>query len=80
MTLKMTLTVGEEDWERIKKLARDSEAESEAEVLRQALRLYEFFLKEELEGAKFVIQRSGKPPAPLEIFGGPRPRLRLVTD
>ena len=47
-------------WERLKKIKEDSEASSYADVIKEALRLYEFLWNEDEKGSEFIIKRDSK--------------------
>lgn len=49
--VRMTLDLSEAAFKRLQELHRLSEFESKADVIREALRVYEFLLKAALEGA-----------------------------
>lgn len=55
--------------ERLKRLQEKTEAASYAEVIRNALQLYEALIEEVESGAKIFADRDGKT-YPLQIFAG----------
>lgn len=60
-TIRVTLDLTKEFYERLEALERVSSAASKASVLRDALRVYEFMVKHTLKGDRFVwIDRSGQ--------------------
>lgn len=54
--------------ERLKALQEKTEASSYAEVVRNALQLYEALINETDNGARILVERNGSS-APLVIFG-----------
>ena len=54
---------------RLKKLQEVTEAASYAEVVRNALRLYETLVEEHIDGAELMIKKDGVI-APLHVFAG----------
>jgi hypothetical protein len=58
---RVQMDLAESSYERLMKLKEIVEASSYSEVMRDALRLYEFVLKNDAEGNKFLIEdKSGK--------------------
>ena len=64
--VQMDLT--EKSFERLKGLKDKTEAGSYSEVMRDALRLYEFVLSKDLEGSKFFIEETGKGLTEIKVF------------
>lgn len=68
-TKRVQLEMPPKAYERLVNLKVETEASNYAEVLRNALVLYEFFVQKTNEDAKFFIEgRDGKI-APLPLFG-----------
>ena len=64
--VQMDLT--EKSFERLKDLKNKAEAGSYSEVMKDALRVYEFVLSKDLEGSKFFIEEAGKALTEIKIF------------
>ena len=64
--VQMDLT--EKSLERLKDLKSKAEASSYGEVMKDALRVYEYILNKDLEGSKFFIEETGKAPAEVKLF------------
>lgn len=47
-------------WDRLNRLKDTTEASSYADVIKEALRLYEFLIEEDDKGSEFVIRRGEK--------------------
>lgn len=54
--------------QRLDTLKDITEASSFAEVIREALKLYEFFVLEEEEGSAFYVKRKGETEKEIKIF------------
>lgn len=59
---RIQLELPEKSLERLQHLKAMIEASSYGEVLRNALRLYEYVINESSQGATFLIQQEGKAP------------------
>jgi len=55
-------------WERLKKLKDLSEASSYADVMKEALKLYEFLLIQEENGTEFFLKKKEADTIPLKLF------------
>ena len=62
------MELSENNFNRLKKLKELNEASSYAEVMKEAIRLYEFMLLEELEGSNFYVKESNGELVRLRIF------------
>jgi hypothetical protein len=70
--IRIALDVTPGFYERLEALEELVEGDSKAGVIRQALQLYEFLVKQHLEGASFqVVPRDG-PPEKIAFFGFPQ--------
>jgi hypothetical protein len=65
---RVQMDLPEQSFERLKDLKKKIEASTYTEVMKEALRLYEFILDTTSGGAKLLIQRTGEPPAEIKIF------------
>jgi hypothetical protein len=69
MTVKrVQMDLPEQSFKRLKDLKDKVEASTYTEVMKDALRLYEFILDNDSAGAKFLIQRTGEPPTEIKIL------------
>lgn len=51
---RITLDLSKEFYDRLEKLESDTGSDSKAQVIREALRLYEYIVHRHLEGDKFI--------------------------
>jgi hypothetical protein len=65
---RVQMDLSERAFERLKTLKDKVEATSYTEVMKDALRLYDYMLSKDLEGAKFYIEEDGRPKAEIKIF------------
>lgn len=66
---RVQMDLSERDFERLMKLKDLSEAVSYSEVLKDALRLYEFVINKDIEGTKFYIKEGSDDMVRIEFFG-----------
>lgn len=57
-------------FERLKALKEKQDAASYTEIMKDAIRLYEYFVEKDAEGAKFFLEKDGKLSEVL-LFMGP---------
>ena len=56
--VRITLDLSPEFYKRLEQLTAMADAETKAEVIREALRLYEFVIKQREQGATFTIRQA----------------------
>ena len=56
--IRITLDLSPEFYKRLERLTEMADAETKAEVIREALRLYEFVMKQREQGATFMVRQS----------------------
>jgi len=59
-TRRVQLEMTMKAWDRLNKIKDTTEASSYADVIKEALRLYEFMIQEDDKGGEFVIRRGDK--------------------
>ena len=67
-TTRITIDLTPALYERLNKMEEFVEAASKADVVRDALRLYEYFTKKAAEGYEFSIERKGEKPQKVVLF------------
>ncbi|MGE5538743.1 MAG: hypothetical protein ACM30I_08990 [Gemmatimonas sp.] len=65
---RVQLDLSPRSLQRLRTLKDHREAISYAEVIREALKLYEFLVLEDEKGTSFLIQKPGEPPFPIKLF------------
>jgi hypothetical protein len=65
---RVQLEFPEKSIARLARLKTLTEADSYAEVLKNALRLYEFAIDKSSQGATFLLQEKGKSPEVTQLF------------
>ena len=68
MPKRLQLELPDRSFERLEQMKERTEAASYAEVVRQALRLYEDMLDEARRGAEFMVRRPGRDLGPYQPF------------
>lgn len=66
---RINVVLSKQNSERLDRIKDMMEADSKADVIKDALRLIEYVLKVTDNDGKFLIQRKGEKPKELEIFG-----------
>ena len=56
--VRITLDLSPEFYQRLEQLTEMADAETKAEVIREALRLYEFVIKQREQGATFTVWQT----------------------
>ena len=67
-TRRVQMELGASSFDRLNRLKDLSEASSYTEVMKDALRLYEFFIEQENDGAVFLVRSSDGKTAKIKIF------------
>lgn len=67
---RVQMDLSDQSMERLKRLKDNIDASSYAEVMREALKLYEFMIDEETEGTEFFLKKRGKEMTTLKLFIG----------
>lgn len=65
---KYSITLSPKSSEAFKWLREVTDADTDSEVVRNALRLHYVLLKHDIAGAKFYIQEEGQPPLYIDLF------------
>ena len=68
-TTRLNIVLSQQNRERINRIVEMMGADTVTEVVKDALRLLEYFLKVSDGGGKILIQMPGEEPKQLEIFG-----------
>ncbi|MEO9959873.1 MAG: hypothetical protein ABJ388_11295 [Alphaproteobacteria bacterium] len=68
-TRRVQMDLNDRDFDRLNKLKEISEAGSYTEVLKDALRLYEFIITKDVSGSKFYVEEGNGEMVRLEFFG-----------
>ncbi len=66
--MRKNISLGDKALARLEALREKVEASSTSEVIRDALRLYEFIVGESEKGAEFYVRRPNEEMSKLEIF------------
>jgi Arc/MetJ-type ribon-helix-helix transcriptional regulator len=65
---RITIDLTQSQYKRLERVEENSGAASKADVVREALRLYEFLLKRRLEGYEFSMKRKGESPKDIVLL------------
>lgn len=65
---RVQLELPEKSFARLARLKTSTGADSYAEVLKNALRLYEFAIDKSSQGATFLVQEKHKSPEAIQLF------------
>ena len=68
MRVLKTVSFGEDAHKRLAALRQEVGANSDSEVVRRALQVYEYFVRESKNGAIFLVQQGSEKPRPLQPF------------
>ena len=66
--MRKNISLGDKSLSRLESLREKVEAASTSEVIRDALRLYEFLVCESEKGAEFFVKRPNEDLSRLEVF------------
>jgi hypothetical protein len=67
-THRVQMDLSARSWERLKKLKDLSEATCYADVMKEALKLYEFLILEDEQGTEFLVRRKDGELMPIKLF------------
>jgi hypothetical protein len=67
-THRVQMDLSDRSWERLKKLKHLSEATHYADVMKEALKLYEFLMLEDEQGSEFFVRRKDGEIMPIKLF------------
>jgi Arc/MetJ-type ribon-helix-helix transcriptional regulator len=79
-TTRITVDLNERLYARLERLEESTEASSKADVIRDALKLYERMVEWHLSGHKFLLQRVDEPPCRIELLGLPVPENQTPVE
>lgn len=65
---RVQIELAAKSFERLQRLKSLTETSSHAEVLRNALRLYEYAIDKSSQGAMFLVQKDDKAPEVVKLF------------
>lgn len=67
-TKRVQMELSQSSFERLNRLKEASEAASYTEVMKDALRLYEYILEQDIAGSKFIIKSKDGNTSEIKIF------------
>jgi hypothetical protein len=68
MTRRVQMDLSQPAFERLEELKKKVDAASYAEVMKEAVRLYEYLFEKDAKGARFFIEERGKPQVEVKLF------------
>ena len=67
-TRRVQMDLPEKSFDRLKELKDKLEATSYSEIMKDAIRLYEYFVEMDFEGTKFFVEKKGEESKEIKLF------------